>query len=113
MLESIETGKVCPSYGVFYKWNGVEQQDPWWIVLKIDGEWKVARLKDVSTKTGKEEAQRSFVRFDTKWVSQYGFSPQPTRYETMLLLLGGQPIYQAETTVFYAILDQIKEYEKP
>jgi hypothetical protein len=112
MVESIDTGEVYPSYGIFYKWNGVEQQDPWWIVLKINGEWKVARLKDVINKMTKEEAQGLFLRFDIQWVKQYGFSPQPTRYQTMLLLLGGQPLYEDEKTVFYAILDRIKEYEK-
>lgn len=112
MVESVDTGEVYPSYDVFYKWNGIEQQDPWWIVLKLNGEWKVARLKDVVSKKNKEEAQGSFVKFDIKWINEYRFSPQPTRYQMMLLLLGTQPLYEDEKMVFYAILDRIKGYEK-
>jgi hypothetical protein len=112
MVKSIDTGEVYPSYNVFYKWNGIEQQYPWWILLKLNGEWKVARLKDLITNKDKEEAQRSFVRFDIKWINEYRFSPQSTRYETMLLLLGAQPMYEDEQAVFYAILDQIRKYEK-
>lgn len=112
MFEWIKTGEVSPSYCVFYKWNGIEQKAPWWIVLKINGEWKVAQRKDIVTDKGTEEAKRSFVRFDTKWINEYEFSPQATRYQTFLLLLGAQPLYLDEQTVFYAILDQIKEYEK-
>lgn len=112
MVESVDSGEISPSYGVFYKWDGIEQKDPWWILLKINGEWKVARLKDVVTKKSKEDAQKSFVKFDTKWINGYGFSPQSTRYQLMLLLLGAQPSYGNEKTIFYAILDRIKEYEK-
>lgn len=111
-VESVGTGEVFPLYGVFYKWNGVEQQEPWWIVFKINGEWKIARLKDVITGKSKEESQRSFVRFDSKWVSQNQFSAQPTRYQTMLLLLGFRPLYEDEIVVFSSILDQIRQYEK-
>lgn len=111
IVESLYSHEVSTSYGVYYKWNGVEQQEPWWVIVKTKGEWMVVHLKDVADNNF-EEIQRYTVKFDIKWINDYKFSPQPTRYQAILLLLGSQPLYSEEKKVFYNVLDQIKEFEK-
>lgn len=107
MIEDIYTHEIIPSYQVYYKWDGKEQTEPWWIIIKTyktHGKWKVIEFKDLQRAKSAED----FPEFDSKWISDYKFSPQPTRYQTILLLLTAQPTFQEEQEVFFKILDEIK-----
>lgn len=121
LVEDIYTKEVLPWYEVYYKWNGKEQGDPYWMIFKTHktgGEWKVVEVKDLYKIKNMEESPKLeeilkiAVKFDSKWINEYRFSPQLTRYQKILLLLTAQPTFSEEKDIFYKILDEIKEIEK-
>ena len=114
--EDIYTTQIIPLYEVYYKWDGKVQEDPWWVILKTSkagAEWKVVQLKDIHATTDPEEILKHVMRFDSKWVNGYQFSAQPSRYQIILLLLSIQPLFSEEKDIFYNILDEVEEFEKP
>lgn len=114
--EDIYTTQIIPLYEVYYKWDGKVQDDPWWVILKTSktgAEWKVVQLKDMRTTTEAEEILKHAMRFDSRWVNGYKLSTQPSRYQTILLFLSIQPLFSEERDVFYQLLNEIEELEKP
>ena len=110
------TQQIISFYMVYYKWDGKIQEAPWWLILKSSktgSEWKVVQVKDIPATTGAEETPKHVIRFDSKWVNEYKFSPQPSRYQTILLLLGAQPPFSKEKDAFYQILSEIEDLGKP
>lgn len=112
MVEDIVTHEILLLYKVYYKWDGVEQQYPRWLIFNKESEWKVLEFKDINLAISSEENRKFAVKFDSGWFMNYKFSPQPTRYQTILSILGFQPIYDEEKGVFFDILHQIKELQE-
>jgi len=104
--------EISPLYKVYYEWNGVRQPDPWWMILKKDGVWRVIELRDLvkAQNKGITDFQKFSTKFDFKWVRKYKFKPQPTRYETILLLLGAQSIYSEEKNAFMEIIKKEESF---
>jgi hypothetical protein len=102
--EDMVTGEVLTLYEVFYKWDGVEQQVPWWIMYQNHGEWMVLEFKNFDPDKGPEENRKHAVKFDLGWIEYYKFLPQSTRYQMVLKMLGFQPTYDEEKKVFFEIL---------
>jgi hypothetical protein len=105
MVEEDATGEIVPVYSVHYKWNGIEQQDPQWIIFKKQRVWKVLELNKI---INLKEALNHTVDFNASWVEKYGFSPQLSRYESLTATLGFQPTFSEEKAVFYQILHEIE-----
>lgn len=99
------------TFGVFYKWDGIEQEGPWWIIFTDNGKWKVAKNQDFDVTKSSKENRAVAVDFNSKWISDYQFEPQNTRYQLILVALGLQPSYDEEKKVFYEIFQEIKRYE--
>lgn len=98
-------------FSVYYKWDRIEQQGPWWIVFKDNDEWKVLKNQDVDVTKSPKENREVAVKFTSKWISNYQFEPQATRYQIILKWMGLQPSYDEEKKVFYEIFHEIKKYE--
>ena len=110
LMEDIYTKQVLTSYDIYYKWDGKEEEEPHWTILKTTrtgGVWKVIQYEDLRGVNNTEEILKYAVNFDSKWVNEYKFSPQSTRYQMILLLLTGQPLYSEEKKIFYEILNEI------
>lgn len=113
--ENIYTHEIRPIYEVYYKWDGKEQKNPWWMIIKVvkpHGEWKVIELKDTDRIKSLEDIHKYSAKFDYEWIDNYKFTPQATRYQMILLLLTFQPTFYEEKKIFYKILDEIKILEK-
>ena len=102
-----KTGETGFAYEVFYEWNGVKQEVPWWFIFEKDGKWLVVETKDISIPTDKN-VFRYAEKFDHTWIWDYGFTPQPTRYQTMLMMVGLQPTFSDEKDIFIDILSDIE-----
>lgn len=106
------TQEIVPIYSVYCKWNGKEQEDPQWVVFKKYGKWRVLDLSEVKDI---EAAFNQAADFNGSWVYDYGFSPQPSRYQSLMMMVGFQPTFTDETHVFNSILEEwkIKSEELP
>lgn len=76
------------------------------MIFKKYGNWKVLELKKVSKP---DEAINQSVEFNAEWIENYGFSPQRSRYESLLMILGFQPTFSDEKRVFHRILHEVEE----
>lgn len=106
MVKDNITNEAVTIYGVYYKWDGVKQQVPWWIIFKEKGEWKVLGTKYLDLTKSPEENRKDAIKFNFEWISLYKFEPQSTRYQAILLLVGFQPFYEDEKTVFSEVLNK-------
>jgi len=109
MVQDVLTQEVLPYYSIFYKWDGKQQMNAWWIIFKKYNEWKVVEFKDINRSTSAEDLLKFAVKFDYKWIDNYAFSAQPSRYQTILIISGFQPTFADEKHVFLKILNEIKE----
>ncbi len=100
------TQEIVTIYAIYYRWDGIEEKEPWWVVFKKYGEWKVLALNDVNDA---KEAFNYVVDFNSSWVDNYRFSPQSSRYQSLLMTLDFQPTFSDEKSVFFEILREIEK----
>lgn len=70
MVQDDLTKEVLPIYAAHYKWDGVEQQVPHWMIFKKYGDWKVLELKKVSKP---DEAINQSVESNAEWIDKVWF----------------------------------------
>lgn len=109
LVRDIANNKIVPLYYVYYEWDGIRQDEPWWMIFKKHGEWLVVEYKDMNSTTNDKDILRCSTKFGHNWIWDYGFSAQPTRYQTILLALGFQPTFSDEKDIFLHILSDINQ----
>jgi len=115
LVEDIYTKEVLPWYDIYYKWNGRVQENPSWMIFKTSksgAEWKVIDSKEIRSLDDPEELLKHSQKFDSKWINEYKFSAQPSRYQMILLLLTAQPLFSEEKDAFYEVLKEIEQLDK-
>ena len=119
-MEYVESsGELAPIYSIYYEWDGVRQEEPWWAVARmfqeddpLSGRLVVMYLGLSQTK---EEMRRNTREFDEDWLrellSSDSSQPQRTRWQTLSYWLGFRIIYRDEYNAFASVLHDARKQD--
>lgn len=115
-----ETGKEVPIFLLHYKWNGVEENDPTWVIFPKEGKWWVVDLRDVIRiypEVKSESELRNKIRkyteeFTYSWIKNRRFEPKASRYEVIMTALGFNMLFSTERHAFFDFLEGTKDFDE-
>lgn len=115
-----ETRKEVPLFLLHYKWNGVEENDPTWMIFPKEGKWWVVDLRDlmlIYSEVKSESELRDKIRkyrqeFTYSWIENRKFEPKASRYEAIMIALGFNMLFNTERYAFFDFLEGTKDFDE-
>ena len=115
-----ETGNEAPLFLLHYKWDGVEENDPTWIIFQKEGKWWVVDLRDVmrlyskvkSESDLREKLRKYRKKFTFNWIETRKFEPKASHYETVMIALGFDMLFSTERHAFFDFLEWTKDFDE-
>ena len=115
-----ETKKEVPLFHLHYKWNGVEEKDPLWMIFPKEGKWWVVDLIDVmrvyseviSESELRDRVKKYRQEFTSSWIENRRFEPKASRYEAVMTALGFAMLFHAERDAFFDLLEGTKDFDE-
>ena len=110
------TKEKVPIFLLHYKWNGIEESDPTWMIFPKEGKWWVVDLRNLththsrSESDIKKEVKKYWQEFTPQWIETHGFEPKASRYEAVMTALGFNMIFNFEKSAFRDFLKGIDDF---
>jgi len=114
------TGQIVPLFCVYYKWDGVENWSPTWIVFPKQDKWWIVDIRIFIVPGTQKYTLQSFGQnwrkyshpFDEKWTSNRYFMPAPTRYQAVMIGLGFNVLFTLEEDAFSDVLKGTQAFDE-
>ena len=115
-----ETKREVPLFELYYKWDGVEETDPTWMIFPKEGKWWVLDSRDVMrvySEVRPESELREKVKqyrdeFTHSWIEDRRFQPKASRFEAVMTALGFRMFFRTEQKGFVDFLKSAKDFDK-
>ncbi len=115
-----ETRNEVPLFLLHYKWDGVEENDPTWMIFPKEGKWWVVDLRDVmrlysevkSESDLREKIRKYRQEFTFNWIENRKFEPKASRYEAVMTALGFNMLFGTERHALFDFLEGTKDFDE-
>lgn len=111
-----ETKKKVPIFLLHYKWNGIEESDPTWMIFPKEGKWWIVDLRNLDHTYSKaesdikKEVKKYRQELTSPWIEKCGFEPKASRYEAVMTALGFNMLFSLEKSAFRDFLGGIDDF---